>query len=119
MRIAAIVIAAATVTALHATSVFAQQVASYATCAKLSEERGSGLAAGHRVHVDFMDQCLAGKIPFTAGGPGGPGLTPAPQARIHAYNTCEALSEERGSGVAAGHRTHDAFMTECMAGKIH
>ena len=42
----------------------ATQVDSYNKCEALSEQRGSGTDSGHRNHRDFMNQCMAGQIPF-------------------------------------------------------
>ena len=42
----------------------ATHVDSYNKCEALSEQRGSGTDSGHRNHRDFMNQCMAGQIPF-------------------------------------------------------
>src|SRR5262249_40502356 len=34
------------------------------------------------------------------------------------YRTCEALSEQRGSGIGGGNRNHNQFMRDCLAGRI-
>jgi hypothetical protein len=46
-----------------------------------------------------------------------------PEAVVHAqsratYSACEALSEQRASGPGPSDRTHNAFMRDCLAGKI-
>ena len=115
MRFTIIPIAAALVIGASATSVFAQQAATFDGCFALSEQRGTGAESGRRNHSDFMRDCLAGRIPVTVGGPA---PAPAPAAHLESYNKCEALSEQRGSGTDSGHRTHREFMTQCMAGQI-
>lgn len=115
MRFTIIPIAAALVIGASATSVFAQQSATYDGCIELSEQRGAGVGSGRRNHSEFMRECLAGKIPVTVGGPAS---APAPAAHLESYNRCEALSEQRGSGTDSGQRTHREFMTQCMAGQI-
>ena len=115
MRFTAISIAAALTIGASATSVFAQQSLTFDSCYSLSEQRGAGAESGRRNHSEFMRECLAGKIPFTVGGPAS---APAPAAHVESYNKCEALSEQRGSGTDSGRRTHREFMTQCMAGEI-
>jgi hypothetical protein len=115
MRFTAVSIAAALVIGASATSVFAQQSATFDSCFSLSEQRGAGAESGRRNHNEFMRECLAGKIPVTVGGPAS---APAPAAHVESYNRCEALSEQRGSGTDSGRRTHRDFMTECMGGQI-
>jgi hypothetical protein len=34
------------------------------------------------------------------------------------FSACEALSEQRASGPGPSERTHNAFMRDCLAGKI-
>ena len=34
------------------------------------------------------------------------------------YRACEALSEQRGSGIGGGNRNHNQFMRDCLAGRI-
>ena len=41
----------------------------------------------------------------------------AAQSRA-SYSACEALSEQRASGPGPSERTHNAFMRDCLAGKI-
>ena len=115
MRFTAISIAAALTIGASTTAAFAQQSASFDSCFTLSTERGAGANSGRRNHNEFMRDCLAGRIPVTVGGSA---LAPAPTAHVESYNRCEALSEERGSGVDSGDRTHRGFMNECMAGAI-
>jgi len=95
--------------------VLAQQSANFDSCLALSEQRGAGIESGHRNHTGFMRDCLAGRVPFTTGGPA---LAPAPQAYAESYDRCATLSEQRGTGTTSGGRTHREFMTECMAGRI-
>jgi len=115
MRFTSISIAAALVIGASATSVFAQQTASFNSCFSLSEQRGAGPNSGWRNHKEFMRDCLAGRIPVTVGGPAS---AAAPAAHVESYNRCEALSEQRGAGTDSGYKTHRDFMTQCMAGQI-
>src|SRR5262245_37508679 len=115
MRFTSISIAAALVLGASAVSVFAPQSATFNRCVALSEQRGAGADSGRRNHTEFMRDCLAGRIPFTVGGPA---LAAAPAAHVESYNKCEALSEQRGSGTDSGHRNHRDFMTQCMDGQI-
>jgi hypothetical protein len=72
-----------------------------AQCEALSLQRPHG----GRSHQQFLADCLAGR-----------GIS----SRVSmTYDECEALSEQRGSGAAGpGHREHDRFMNQCLAGKI-
>jgi hypothetical protein len=113
MRLSTIVIGA--VLTVCSSAVFAQQSANFDACLALSEQRGAGIESGHRNHTGFMRDCLAGRVPFTTGGPA---VAPAPQAYAESYDKCAALSEQRGAGTTSGGRNHREFMTECMAGRI-
>jgi hypothetical protein len=115
MRTYSGMIAIATLTAFCASPAFAQQSANFSSCMTLSEQRGAGPDSGHRNHRDFMNQCLAGQIPFTTGGPT---LAAAQPEHVQSYNRCADLSEQRGAGVESGDRNHREFMTQCMAGQI-
>jgi hypothetical protein len=116
MRYFSIVIAA-TLAVGTVTAVSAQQTADYNKCFALSEQKGAGVKAGRRNHNQFMQDCLAGKVPQTRGVPA-IAFAPAPTATIDSFNKCFALAEERGSGIVAGNRTHRTFMDGCMAGSI-
>ena len=108
-------IAVATLTAFCASPAFAQQSANFDSCLTLSAQRGAGVGSGLKNHREFMGQCLAGRIPFTTGGPS---LAAAPSEHVESYNRCANLSEQRGAGVESGDRNHRIFMTQCMAGQI-
>jgi len=114
MRRSAILITVALVMA--ATQANAQSRASYSACEALSEQRASGIGGGNRTHNQFMRDCLAGRIPFRAGGT----VTSASETHVQSYEKCEALSEQRGSGPegGSGNRNHNSFMRQCMAGRI-
>jgi hypothetical protein len=110
MRLSGILI---TVTAMMiATSANAQSRATYSACESLSLQRASGPGPSERTHRQFMQDCLAGKIPFSAGR----AMAAAPEQQVQSFERCEALSEQRGSG--GSDRTHRSFMRQCMAGKI-
>src|SRR6267143_5794988 len=112
MRRSAILITVAVMMA--ATQANAQSRASFSACEALSEQRASGIGGGNRTHNQFMRDCLAGRIPFRAGGT----VASAPEAHVQSFGRCEALSEQRGAGSAWGDRNHRSFMRQCMAGKI-
>src|SRR5215467_5999000 len=97
-----------------ATAANAQRRASYSACESLSLQRASGPGPSTRTHNDFMRDCLAGRIPFSAGR----ALAAAPEAHVQSFERCEALSEQRGAGPGGGNRNHNSFMRQCMAGKI-
>jgi hypothetical protein len=113
MRLSTMVIGA--VLTVCSSAAFAQQSPNFDACLALSEQRGAGIESGNRNHTQFMRDCLAGKVPFTTGGPA---VAPAPQEYTENYDRCAALSEQRGAGTTSGGRNHREFMTECMAGKI-
>ena len=101
---------------MAATQANAQSRASYSACESLSLKRASGPGPSERTHNQFMRDCLAGKIPFSAGR----AFAAAPEAHVQSFEKCEALSEQRGAGAAggSGNRNHNSFMRQCMAGKI-
>ena len=47
----------------------------------------------------------------------GAAVTPV-LAQQSAFDSCSALSEQRGAGVESGRRNHTEFMRDCLAGKI-
>src|SRR5215510_139780 len=112
MHRSAVLIAIAAMTI--ATAANAQSRASYSACESLSLQRGSGPGPSNRTHNEFMRDCLAGRIPFSAGR----AFAAAPEAHVQSFERCEALSEQRGAGSAGGNRNHNSFMRQCMAGKI-
>jgi hypothetical protein len=112
MRRSAILITVAAL--MIAPEALAQSRASYSACEALSEQRASGQGGGNRTHNQFMRDCLAGKIPFRAGGSPRPAL----EAHAQSFERCEALGEQRGAGSAWGDRNHRSFMRQCMEGKI-
>jgi len=114
MRRSAIVFAIAVM--MIATGANAQSRASYSACESLSLQRGSGPGPSERTHRQFMQDCLAGKIPFSAGR----AFAAAPEAQVQSFERCEAVSEQRGAGPGggSGNRNHNSFMRQCMAGKI-
>ena len=116
MHRSAILIAVAA-TMMIATEANAQsRAATYNACESLSLKRGSGPGPSTRTHNEFMRECLAGKIPFSAGR----AFAAAPEAHVQSFERCEALSEQRGAGPGggSGNRNHNSFMRQCMAGKI-
>jgi hypothetical protein len=114
MRISGILITVATL--MIATSANAQSRVSYSACEALSLQRGSGPGPSERTHRQFMQDCLAGKIPFGAGR----AMAAAPERQVQSFERCEALSEQRGAGPegGSGNRNHNSFMRQCMAGRI-
>ena len=115
MRRSAVVFTVAIMT-LVPSMVQAQARATYSACESLSQQRGSGPGPSTRTHNEFMRECLAGKIPFSAGR----AFAAAPEAEVQSLEKCEALAEQRGAGSAggSGNRNHNSFMRQCMAGKI-
>jgi len=115
MRRSAILITVATMMIIP-DAVYAQTRASYSACEALSQQRASGPGLSTRTHNQFMRDCLAGKIPFSAGR----AFAAAPEAQVQSFERCEALAEQRGAGSqgATGNRAHRSFMNQCMAGKI-
>jgi hypothetical protein len=114
MRLSGILITVAAM--MIATGADAQSKASYSACESLSLQRGSGPGPSERTHRQFMQDCLAGKIPLRAGR----AMAAAPEAQVQSFERCEALSEQRGAGAAggSGNRNHNSFMRQCMTGKI-
>jgi hypothetical protein len=99
---------------MMATEANAQSRASYSACESLSLQRGSGPGPSTRTHNQFMRDCLAGRIPFRAGRT----VASASETHVQSYERCEALSEQRGAGPDSGNRNHNAFIRQCMAGRI-
>jgi hypothetical protein len=116
MRRSAIVITVAVMMLVPEAMAHAQSRASFSACEALSEQRGSGPGPSERTHNAFMRDCLAGKIPFSAGR----AFAAAPEAQVQSLERCEALAEQRGAGSAggSGNRNHRSFIRQCMAGKI-
>src|SRR5204863_8673126 len=56
---------------------------------------------------------LAITAAFTVGITASASAPPAPT-----YARCQALSEQRGAGIAAGGGNHRRFMSDCLAGKV-
>src|SRR5215831_519290 len=114
MRRSAMVLTVAAL--MIAPEAIAQSRATYNACESLSLQRGSGPGPSTRTHNQFMRDCLAGKIPFSAGK----AFAAAPEAEVQSLEKCEALAEQRGAGSAggSGNRNHNSFMRQCMAGKI-
>ena len=116
MHRSAIVFAIAVMMVVPEAMVYAQSRATYSACETLSLQRGSGPGPSTRTHNQFMRDCLAGRIPFSAGR----AFAAAPEAHVQSFERCEALSEQRGAGPegGSGNRNHNSFMRQCMAGKI-
>ena len=117
MRAIGLLIAVVTIGAFVTPSA-AAQAPTFARCEALSIQRGAGPEGpGLRAHRQFMADCMAGKITELARVAKNTSKREA--ARTTSYEKCEQLSEQRGAGPEGpGQRSHNNFMTQCMAGKI-
>jgi hypothetical protein len=91
----------------------AQSRASFSACEALSEQRGSaGIPGSTQAHIQFMRDCLAGRIPFAET------RTPAPTpvAQTQRFEMCEAFAVQQGAGPESHTKNHRSFVRECITG---